>query len=166
MTPNARALGVALLGMLGGALSAFAPACSLDWTVRADPADGAALDSSGPDGAVGETGSDAPADAPGDSAIDAGPCSTLAADVAKARAKAKECQLGTAGQCTTTVKDECDCDVVVRAASSVEDAAYATAIAALIVACGKPAACGACKQLGLPASWACLRPASVTECLP
>ena len=166
MTPSARARFVMLVGVLGGALAALAPACTLDWRVRPDPGDGAAAESSRPDVTVGDAGLDGPADAPGDSEPDADPCAVLREDVAKARSKAKECKLGTAGQCTTTVKDECDCDVVVRAAGSTENSAYANAVAALVGACGKPATCGSCKQLGVPASWACLVNGVPTECVP
>jgi hypothetical protein len=158
MTSNAHARFVALVGVAGGAFVALAAACSLDWSVRSDPDDAAGAESSKADVTVRDAGVDAPADVP-EIDQDSGVCAALDADVANARAKAKECQIGTAGQCTTTVEDECACKVIVQYAGSAADSTYADAIAARIAAnatCGKPDCTHACPQLGLPGGWACL----------
>jgi hypothetical protein len=165
-------LALVLSGSLAAlASAALASACALDWSVRAEPAEASVAE-----GGADAPASDAPAaDAPLDTSAedapaspDAAACDVLAADVANARKKARECQIGTAGQCTTTVVDECGCKVVIRTAGSTEAAAYASAISALVAGCGKPAACAttACPQLGIPTSWACLVVASETRCTP
>lgn len=171
MTPLARARFVGLCGVFGGALAALTPACGLDWTVRDDPGDGPRPESSRPDVVVIDGGPDGPADGPDTSLPDANPCVGLGEDVATARLKAKECAFGTAGQCTTTVKDECDCPVVVRASGSTQNTTYAKAIADLLAKCPKPKACDSlCPVLPAPASWACLvKPADAgggAECFP
>jgi hypothetical protein len=153
------------------AAGAFSTACSLDWSVRAEPGE-----TSVAEGGADVTASDAPlADAPADAPAtdapvspDAAACDALATDVANARKKARECQIGMVGQCTTTADDECGCKVVIRTAGSPESAAYASAITALVDACGKPAACSttSCPQLISPASWACLVVSSETRCTP
>jgi hypothetical protein len=169
MTPKAHARFVVLFGVVAGASAALAPACSLDWQVRADPGDGALPESRPPDVTVADTATDAPDDGPIDSPPDpdASECATLAANVAKAKAKAKECELSM-GQCTTTVLDECDCKVVVKAPGTPQNTAYADAIAALLAKCGKPSPkCdGACAAVGLPAGWACLQPGASPVCTP
>jgi len=161
--------------MLAGGLVAVAAggvvtACSLDWSVRAEPGEPSVTEG-GADVAADAPLTDAPADgAPEDAPVsaDGSPCAALTADVANARKKARECQLGTTGQCGTTVDDECGCKVIVRTAGSTESTAYAAAVASLVGTCGKPTACAttACPQLGVMASWACLVVSSETRCTP
>lgn len=138
-------------------------ACTLDWDVRPDPGlstDGAATDAieAANDGT---TTTDALNDAP---PIDAADCAGLEADVVAKKPLARACQLGQSGQCTTTVKDECNCDVVVRFASDPNTDAYVAAIAAYRASCTP--SCQACPQLSPPASWACLQSGSVIACVP
>jgi len=102
-------------------------------------------------------------DAPGDP--DASACAALAGDLAKAKARARDCMLAS-GQCTTTVNDECDCPVIVATAGSAASTDYSNAVAAYLAACKKPATCGTCPQLGATASWACLQPMGVIHCTP
>jgi hypothetical protein len=147
---------VLILGVVGGAMIAASQACSLDWGVRPDPGDGTAPETSRPDVTVVDTGLDA-LDAGEDSPTDADPCVALGAALAAARAKAKECQFGTSGACKVTIKDECDCEFVVRAAGSTENTKYANAVAAFVAgSCPPTPACGACPQLGSMVSWICL----------
>ena len=160
-----------LLGaFVASAAGAFLSACSLDWSVRPEPGE-TSVSESGADAAADGPRIDAPPDSATEDAPvspDGSPCGALATDVVNARKKARECQLGTAGQCTTTVDDECGCKVIVRTAGSSESNAYASAVAALVGACGKPAACSttACPQLGVMAGWACLVVSSETRCTP
>jgi hypothetical protein len=148
-------------------LTCVGGACSLDWTVRPDPGDAAPEATAGDTGVTDSSVADGQADSAEDAPLaDAGPCETLAAEVTRTRAKAKDCQLGLGGQCTTTVQDECDCAVVVRYAGVPASTDYANAIAALVSTCGKPASCGACPLLGIPASWACLQPSGIARCVP
>jgi hypothetical protein len=154
--------------IFASALAALAPAaCSLDWAVRADPgvppiAEGGAdvvSESVGDDGGDAST---ADADEP-----DSGACEALAAELAAKKNKARECQIAQSGQCTTTVDDECGCQIIVRTAGSAETAAYTSGVAAFLAACGAPpaASCG-CPQLGLPASWGCLAKDAAFACRP
>jgi hypothetical protein len=153
-------------GPLALGLVAMGGACSLDWAGRADPGD-AGADTALADRASAEASGDAADASAGDaSAGDAAPCATLAADVARTKAKARDCTLGQPAQCTTTVQDECDCPVIVRTAGAPLSNDYASAIAALVAACGKPASCTTCAPLGVPASWACLQPATTPRCVP
>jgi hypothetical protein len=153
----ALALGLALLG----------GACSLDWAVRADPGE-AGADAALVDRASAEASVDAADASAGDaSASDAAPCATLAADVARTKAKARDCTLGQPSQCTTTVQDECDCAVIVRTAGAPLSNDYASAVAALVAACGKPASCTTCAPLGSATTWLCLQqPSGTVRCVP
>jgi hypothetical protein len=155
MTSKARARFVLVCGVLGGTFVA----CSLDWKVRPDPGDGGGPETSRPDVIVGDTGVDAPGDAPDETSVDpdAGGCGALRADIAPAKASAKACALAS-GQCKATVNDECGCPVIVKMAGSAESTAYASAVATFTGKCGKPADCAACPALGLEATWACLQP--------
>lgn len=150
-------------------MSLLVAGCSLDWAVREDPgaASPAEAGADTADGPVSDTSADASvADAPEPDA-DSGPCGDLATDLAARRAKARECQIGQGGQCSTTVDDECGCKVVVRTAGSTETTAYTDGVATFLATCGPPpAASCACPQLGLPASWACLAPGGTASCKP
>ncbi|MDB4993969.1 MAG: hypothetical protein JWM74_1401 [Myxococcaceae bacterium] len=132
------------------------------------------LGDAGADAASGDASADAgihdaaldsaPVDAALD-ASDAGPCAALHDDVVLKRKKARECNLGTSGQCSTTVKDECNCDVVIRNATSAETNAYKAAVSALTTKCAVDCS-AACPQIGLPASWACLNNSGDIRCTP
>jgi len=145
-------------------------ACSLDWSVRPSPLDGSAsetsvaADASDAPAALDATDTSAPTDAP--VSPDAAMCDGLTIDVAQKRAKARECQIGTAGQCTTTVDDQCGCKVVVTFAGSANTNDYTAAVTNLIAQCGKPACTAPCPQLGLPQSWACLANGTSYTCQP
>jgi hypothetical protein len=140
-------------------------ACSLDWAVRSDP--GASPESGG-DVADARSGDDSDAATSSDAPmlVDSAYCMALAAEVARTKTKARECQLVVAGQCTTSVKDECECDVVVRFAGAVATTDYANAIGALRAACEKSLACKPCPQLPLMGSWKCLQQGLPVECYP
>lgn len=143
------------------ATALFAYACALDWDVRPDP--GTGVDSGATeagDAATDSATGDAPSDAP---AGDAADCAALLADVTTKRTLARSCQLAS-GHCTTSVKDECDCDVVVKLAVDSKTDAYLAAVAAYRVACTP--SCAACPQLPPSGSWACLQSGSVVECFP
>ncbi len=119
MTPKPRArLALLVLGVLGGAVVAFGPGCSLDWNERAEPSESGPSETNAPDVMVADTGTDVTVDdAPADSGAD---CATLKATVDATKYKAQKCGF-VAGQCKTTVKDECKCDVIVKTADSPED---------------------------------------------
>lgn len=106
-------------------------ACSLDFTVRPDPGDaGAPFEAGAADGEARDATSDAEAPETGGPDADAGPdCTALANDVDAKRKAARACTLAS-GHCTTTVKNQCDCDVVVAVAGSAAVAAYQAAVEA------------------------------------
>ncbi|MBS2016380.1 MAG: hypothetical protein JST00_26080 [Deltaproteobacteria bacterium] len=138
-------------------------ACTLDWEVRPDP--GVPSEAASPDVATDAGADAATPDAPLDATEDDGAaCAALLANVTSARAAARSCQLGQAGQCTSTVKDECDCNVVVRLASDPKTDAFVAAVASYRVSCSP--SCAACPQEKPPATWACLQSGSVIECFP
>jgi len=141
-------------------------ACSLDWDVRPDPGDTStdAASDAAPEGGARADASGPLDAAPKDGASDATDCTALAADVARTRPRARACQLAQTGQCKTTVKDECNCDVVVRLPSSPETDAYVAAVAAFTASC--TAACAACPQLVPSASWGCVQNPVAVECYP
>ncbi|MBX3263813.1 MAG: hypothetical protein KF782_29335 [Labilithrix sp.] len=144
----ARAIGAGL------ALAAASLAgCSLDWTVRPEEAaDASAIDAVGDDVALDAASPDATTDAPEETSTS---CAALADDVEAKRIKARECNLGSPGQCTTAVDDACGCKVPVTSASSAATAAYVAAIVALKERCAVDCT-AACPQLPPTASWACL----------
>ena len=145
-------------------------ACSLDWSVRADPGDASLAEGgSGADVADAPVALDAPdTSVPTDAPIspDAAACDALTNGVAQKRTKARECQIGTVGQCTTTVDDECGCRVIVTFAGAANTNDYTAAVADLVARCGKPPCTAACPQLGLSTSWACLGSGSGFSCMP
>lgn len=126
--------------------------CDLDWTVRGDPGPGDSASSpDGPsDGAAGEAAADGGGVDGGDvdaNTSDAADCDALAADVARTRDLSRACQLAS-GHCTSAVRDECGCDVVVRAAGSAETLAYESAIDAYSASCTPT--CVGCTTVTLP----------------
>lgn len=144
------------------ALVAGFNACTLQWDVRPDPGDAAAPNDGGPDRP--DTADAMGVDVAPVPDAEAGPdCAALATAAREARALAKSCMLSM-GQCTMSVKDECDCDVVVRSTSSQNTTDYLAAVAAWKSACKPP--CTGCPQLTPPASWACLQTGAMPECKP
>ncbi|MDB5215727.1 MAG: hypothetical protein JWO86_3654 [Myxococcaceae bacterium] len=150
--------------------AAVLSACSLDWSVRPDPGDASIAAEAG---GVDVTDALAPVDAadgsvPTDAPLspEAAACQALGDDVTLKRKKARECQIGTAGQCTTTVKDECGCDVIVTSAGSTKTSDFTSAVMTFLSECEKPPCTAACPQNGVPASWACLVVAGDTRCTP
>jgi hypothetical protein len=151
--------------------TALLAACSLDWSLRSAPGDasmpaesGGTADATDAPAAVDAADGSVPTDAP--ISPEAAACQALESDLALKRKKARDCQIGTAGQCTTTVKDECGCDVIVTSAGSMSTSDFTAAVAALVGQCGKPPCVAACPQNGVPASWACLVVAGETRCTP
>lgn len=112
-------------------------ACSLDFTVRPQPADGGSPSDAGID--VDQPGIDADRDSDADASIaDAGDatttdgdaavdCTALANDVAAKLKAARACTLAS-GHCTTAVKNQCDCDVVIASGGSAAVASYQSAV--------------------------------------
>lgn len=138
-------------------------ACTLDWEVRPDP--GTSPEAASPDVAADASSEGSASDASVDANDDGGaPCDALLANVAAARTAARACQLGQAGQCTSTVKDECDCNVVVRLATDAKTDAFVAAVTAYRASCSP--SCAACPQEKPPATWACLQSGSLIECFP
>jgi hypothetical protein len=155
-----------LFGALAGGFAALGPACSLDWQVRADAADGATVaDSTLGDVAVTETSVD---DAPADAPIDGPDCTGLQMSVDSTRAKAKQCApVGT--PCSfTTVTDECGCQVVVWMNGSTLTTDYASAVTKLTQACGMPSTCATtCKALPAMNTWICVEDGPLNlQCFP
>jgi hypothetical protein len=156
---------VALAGAIVAPVVVIAAGCSLGWEVRPDPGEGGAPDTSVPDVAIIETGVDAGKDAPAEAGVDAA-CTAPSAELAAARKGARTCTLGNAADCKASVKDECGCDVVVRAAGSAEATAYAAAVGAWVAECGKALCSGTCPTLTPPNTWACLQPDGTIHCVP
>lgn len=152
------------------AIAFVVSACSLDWAVRPSAGDGSAAGTeAGADATDAPVSPDAadtsvPVDAP--ISPDAAACDGLTIDVAQKRAKARECQIGTFGQCTTTVDDQCGCKVIVTSADAGATSDYTAAVSNLVGQCGKPACTAPCPQLGLPMSWACLASGTSYTCQP
>jgi hypothetical protein len=114
--------------------------CTLDWAVRPDPpfVDGGV--DAGPD-TVAPSDANAPADATVTDS-DATPsvdCAALRSKVDTARKTARTCTL-TIGECQQTVKNECDCDVVIRQVGSSQATAYVNAVRELLDS-GCPTGC-------------------------
>ncbi len=156
---------LALAGAIAGVTAAIAAGCSLGWEVRPDPGEAGAPDTSVLDVALTESGTDAPGDVGADVVeADADPCAARRAAVAKARAGARKCTFPSATQCKVTVKDECDCDVIVASAASAETTLYSEAVAAFLAdACAPSPACASCPLLGSMTAWSCV---STNSCLP
>lgn len=137
-------------------------ACALDWDVRPAPVTSSdvLVPEAATEAAADATGTDAETDA---AETDAAQCEPLLADVAAKKTLARSCQLAS-GQCTTTVKDECDCDVIVALASGSKTDDYVAAVAAYRASCTP--SCVACPQLGVPGTWACLQSGGEIRCTP
>ena len=158
---------VLLASVIAAFVLAIAAGCSLSWEVRPDPGDGsAAPETSLPDVHVPDTGLDAPDDVATDVDVpDADPCDGLRAALVRAKANAKKCAFPSSTQCKVTVKDECDCDVIVATAASSETTSYSDAVAAFLGAsCAHVPACEPlCPALGAMTAWSCV---STNACLP
>lgn len=148
------------------ALAALTGACAHDWTVRADGDAGpSAIDDGGPlpvEAGPTDAGIDVAVDAtPGDGAT--GPdCTALANDLGAKRKAARVCQLGQ-GQCLSTVKDQCDCDVVIAASGSPAAIAYVSAVNAF-----KASGCekGCAQQCASTTPRNCLQQGADVTCVP
>ena len=155
--PVVRAL---CLGALGAAVFW---GCTLDWTVRGDVVPGS---SSGSPEASSEAArplgdaSDTEAETPD---AEAGACTTLTTTLVDARKRARECTtVGPLTECQVTVKDECDCDVVVRLLGVPRTTELQNAVKAFVDAgCSK--ACPLCKPT---TGKSCLANGGPLECYP
>jgi hypothetical protein len=122
--------------------------CAYDWEIGAPVDAGSDAGAGGQDAGAHDAGDDAgehdagPHDAgPQDAGPhDAGPdCAMLEATLSSARAAAKACTLGEAGQCATSIEDECGCTSYVNQDGS----AFAAAVQA-VKAAGCTSTCGTC----------------------
>jgi hypothetical protein len=152
-----------LVASLAASIAFAAAACSLDWTVRADPGPA-------PPGIDSEAGAfDAPFDAPPDSTLtDAGgaDCAADLADLAKKKSAAQACTLGDTTACKTAVKDECGCDLVVTSPGASATSDFTSAVAKTAADKCTPA-CDACASAIPQASWACTQhPDTTIHCFP
>jgi hypothetical protein len=161
-----RAAGALALGGLGGL--AFL-ACSLDWQVRSDPG----AQPSPPD-AANERGEDhfvpVPVEDAGDAAVipvdadsdaDASDrCAALQAELLAQLNKARACSFLT-GECQLTVKDQCNCDVVVANPDASATTDFRSSVAQLKAECSL--ACGTCPST---TGRACLAKGTKIECYP
>lgn len=142
-----------LVTILLPALFAGVAACSYDWEIGSPSGDGGA----GPDAGAGGGGTGG-----GSGGADAGPsCADLLAKLADARAAAKSCSFGVAGQCDAAITDECGCASYVTHGGSAEASAFAAAVQAVKDA-GCSTSCASC----LVTAGACLFSAGVPVCVP
>ena len=152
------------------AIAAVLSACALDWSVRPSPDDASApmtdagADATDAPAALDAADTSVPTDAP--VSPEAAACDGLTIDVAQKRAKARDCQLTTSGQCMTTVDDQCGCKVVVTFPNATATSDYTAAVANLITQCGKPACTTQCPQLVPQTSWGCLSSPGGVSCFP
>jgi hypothetical protein len=140
--------------------------CSLDFTVRPQPVEGGVPTDAGPD-------ADAPLDAAPD-VIDAGPdvevdandsgpdCLALADEVDSKRDAARACTLA-AGHCQQTVKNQCDCDVVIAVPGSADVIKYQEAVDRLVKS-GCPLGCPGVCPMTTPRN--CLQNGTLVRCSP
>lgn len=148
------------------ALAALTGACAHDWSVRADADAGATpIDDGGPvpiEAGPSDAGIDAAVDAnPGDGATSPD-CTALAIDLGAKRKAARACQLGQ-GQCLSTLKDQCDCDVVIAVPGSSSAIAYASAVTGF-KASGCPKGCASQCAATTPRN--CLQQGADVTCVP
>ena len=127
--PVLRALG------LGASFAAVVLACSLDWAVRLDdvdasrPEDGGPEDNTPQDGSIDAEREDAPAnDADATITVE---CVALYDQLDAALKNARQCVTLGVSECQQTVKDVCDCDVVVRQVGSSQAKDYEKTVAKL-----------------------------------
>jgi hypothetical protein len=136
--------------------------CTLDWTVRPDPA--APADAGVPDHTAGDdddsvTAPDAGIDADASPSGPPADCAKLRSDAASKKVQAKACNFEL-NECKTTVKDECGCAVAVGASSFVT--AYENAVTALAA----HPECSVCNGCPTPATSTCLQSPSGIACSP
>jgi hypothetical protein len=141
-------------------------ACNLDWNVRPDPVDGGTIVGRDASDERSSGGRDAGADGPSmvtDADTGVGvDCAALTAELDDRRKTARRCSFQV-GECLESVKDACDCDVVIGRSGSAETSAYASSVARLKES-GCPLGCGACPAT-TPRN--CLSKATgVIECFP
>jgi hypothetical protein len=125
-------------------------ACSFDWSVNADAGDASVADATKPSDAT-TTQSDGSTQADASSPTDAGTpdeasCAMLETNADAGKANAVTCVLGALNQCTTTVADQCGCQLFVTYGDASATTSYAAAVQALATS-GCP--------LGCPPSSAC-----------
>ncbi len=147
------------LAIVAGA--ALFVACTLDWQVRPDPGTTPPdLDASTE--ASASTEADAAAPAPADAeAGTSTDCTALRAEAAAVLQAARKCGFAV-GECQPTVKDDCNCDVVVARADGADTNAYRAKVERMKAEC--PRACGSCPSV---ASRACLQKGNgQIECYP
>lgn len=148
------------------AIVALTSACAHDWSVRAD-VDAAAVptDDGGPspvEAGPSDASVDARGDAPSGDGATSPDCTALGIDLGAKRKAARSCQLGQ-GQCLSTVKDQCDCDVVIATSGSPQTIAYLSAVTAL-----KASGCerGCASQCAPTTPRNCLQQPTEITCVP
>jgi hypothetical protein len=141
-------------------------ACSFDWSVNADAGDAAGVDASKAADAAPSTQDGASADdamPPTDAGIpDEASCATLESNADAGKANAVACTLGVLNQCTTTLSDQCGCQLFVTWADASATDSYAAAVHSL-VSSGCPLGCppsSACPTL--PVTSGCTQQGSAT----
>lgn len=141
-----RGLARALLGAAAWAAVLLAAACGFDWTVRDAPGASADAADAGPstDAPVGDAPSEGSALGDGAAAADAADaaaCAALAGDLDAKKKAARTCKLSS-GECQTTVKDQCGCDVFVAVPGSASVVEYQQGVTSF-QGSGCPLGCGA-----------------------
>ena len=147
-------------------LISFGAGCSLDFTVRSQPADGGSAPDAN-DASDANPSEDAGSDV---AVVDATPdadaaadCTALALEVETNLKNARACVLAS-GQCMTTVKDQCNCDVVIAVAGSASVAIYEASVTDY-----KASGCAlGCSDAGCPSTGSrnCLQKGGIVECFP
>ena len=141
----------------------LANGCSLDFTVRPDPGDASA------DGATDvlvERVQDALAegDAVQDGDAPSVDCQALRDEVEAKLKSARACTLAS-GHCQSTIKDQCECDVVIATPGSTAAGAYADAVARLKnTTCER--GCSPSPGCPLTTNRNCLQKGAIVECYP
>lgn len=160
--PRARLVLLAFASPLGlGVLAA----CGWDWRVRADDTPdeaGVAGEAGAETGPRVDAGADVTSARDAEAGLPAVDCRALAEDVDRTRKDARACELGK-GQCLSTVKDQCDCKVVVAVPGSAKVIAYEQAVAALR-ASGCALGCASSCPASSPSN--CLQQPTEIVCVP
>lgn len=139
-----RFLAGAFAALLGALPSTAVIGCSLGWDVRSAPADaepdtqitGQDVEENKEAGTEIDASDDV-ADVP-DSSVD---CAALVTDLEAKKKAARACVLSS-NQCTSTIVDQCNCNVVIAVGGSQEVIAYQTAIQNFVDS-GCPKGCAA-----------------------
>jgi hypothetical protein len=143
--------------------------CTLDWTERPDPgldagvmtgpglkpADSGPATTDDDDDVIDAPDAEADATAPVD-------CSALAADAAEKKKKAQACSFQV-GECSTTVNDECGCEVAIGKTGGAATTTYEAAVAKLAA----HPECLSCKTCPGHVAGSCLqKPSTEITCTP